>query len=164
MCIIRWLFLHREYGKTTILRDLVRVISDDYGLDISVIDERGEIASMYKGASQNNLGIRTDIVSNIKKSIGMKIVIRSMSPKVIAADEIGNEADVEAINYALCSGVKGIFTAHGNDLDDLMLNSTFKILIDKNIFERIIVLDKNKKGEIEKVYELDKNTNEYKEM
>lgn len=164
MCIIRWLFLLREYGKTTVLRDLIRIISGEYSLDVSVIDERGELASMYKGASQNNLGIRTDILSNIKKDIGMKMVIRSMAPKVIAADEIGSKEDVEAINYALCSGVKGIFTAHGNDLEDLILNPSFQILIGKNIFERIIILDKNKKGEIEKVYAVDKDTKEYKEM
>lgn len=119
---------------------------------------------MYKGIPQNNVGIRTDILSNLQKDIGMKMVIRSMAPNVIAADEIGNEADVEAINYALCSGVKGLFTAHGSKLEDLLLNNTMQILIDKKVFERIVVLDSNRKGEIEKVYALDKDKKEYKEM
>lgn len=151
-------------GKTTILRDLVRIISDKLVLNISVIDERGEIAWVFKGAPQNNIGIRTDVLSNVTKDIGMKMVIRSMAPQVIVADEIGNKNDIEAINYALCSGVKGIFTAHGDDIEDLILNPTIKILIDKNIFERIIILDKYKKGEIEKVYALDKNTKGYKKV
>jgi len=158
------LFLSQEHGKTTILRDLARTISDELRLSVSVIDERGEIASAYKGVPQNNVGIRTDILSNIQKDIGMKMMIRSMAPKVIAADEIGNEADVEAINYALCSGVKGIFTAHGYDLEDLILNNTIQILIDKKVFERIIVLDTIKKGEIQKVYVLDKDTKKYEEV
>jgi len=158
------LFHLQGHGKTTVLRDLVRNISDELRANVSVIDERGEIASAYKGVPQNNVGIRTDILSNIQKDIGMKMMIRSMAPKVIAADEIGNEADVEAINYALCSGVKGIFTAHGYDLEDLILNNTIQILIDKKVFERIIVLDTIKKGEIQKVYVLDKDTKKYEEV
>ena len=153
-----------EYGKTTILRDLVRYISDEIGLNVSVIDERGEIAWVYRGVPQNNIGIRTDVLSNVPKNIGINMVIRAMAPQVIVADEIGNEADIEAINYAICSGVKGVFTAHGNDLEDLIINSSIRILIEKNIFERIIILDKNKKGEIENIYALDKNKKQYKEM
>jgi len=151
-------------GKTTILRDLIRNISDELKINVSVIDERGEIASMYKGAAQNNVGIRTDVLSNVQKDIGMKMVIRSMAPKVIVADEIGNEKDIEAINYALCSGVKGVFTAHANELEDLLLNNTMQILIDKKILERIIILDRNKKGEIEKVYALNKDTKQYEDI
>lgn len=61
---------------------------------MGVVDERGEIAAMYRGIPQNDLGIRTDILNNIKKSIGIEMLVRSMSPKVIVADEIGNEDDV----------------------------------------------------------------------
>ncbi|MBR6504955.1 MAG: hypothetical protein IKT41_04525 [Clostridia bacterium] len=139
-------------------------MSDKLALNVSVIDERGEIAWVYQGAPQNNIGIRTDILSNVSKDVGMKMAIRSMAPQVIVADEIGNEKDIEAINYSLCSGVKGIFTAHGNDLQDLILNPVLKIIIDKNIFERIIVLDKDKKGEIEKIYALNKEIKQYEEM
>jgi len=158
------LFLSQEHGKTTILRDLARTISDELRLSVSVIDERGEIASVYKGTPQNNVGIRTDILSNVQKDIGMKMVIRSMAPQVIVADEIGNRMDVEAINYALCCGVKGIFTAHGSDLEDLLLNNTMQILIDKKVFERIVILDTIKKGEISKVYVLNKDAKQYKKM
>jgi len=146
------------------LRDLARYISDEIALNVSIIDERGEIASMYKGVSQNNIGIRTDVLSNISKNIGMKIVIRSMGPNVIVADEIGNKTDVEAINYALCSGVKGLFTAHGSDLEDLLVNNTMQILISKKVFDRIVILDKIKKGRIGKVYVLDKEKKQYERM
>ena len=93
-------------GKTTILRDLVRNISENTLNTISVIDERGEIAAMYKGVPQNNIGSRCDVFDNVTKSIGMKMAIRAMSPDVIVSDEIGSKEDVEAINYALLSGAK----------------------------------------------------------
>ena len=113
-------------GKTTILRDLVRNISNGIseigfrGVNVGLADERSEIAAMYKGIPQNDVGLRTDVLDNIPKSIGMKMLIRSMSPKVIVADEIGREEDIEAINYAVCSGIKGIFTAHGDSIEDVI--------------------------------------------
>ena len=119
---------------------------------------------MHKGTPQKNVGIRTDVLSNIQKDIGMKMVIRTMAPQVIVADEIGNKSDVEAINYALCSGVKGIFTAHGNDLEDLILNPVMQTLIEKKVIERIIILDSDRKGDIEKVYTLNKNTKQYENV
>lgn len=111
---------------------------------------------------QNDLGIRTDVMDNIHKSEGMILMIRSMSPKVIAADEIGSPKDIEAINYAICSGVKGIFTMHGESMEDLKLNPCINELIQKNIFERIIFLDEKNKGEIKEIYFLDKENKEYR--
>lgn len=117
---------------------------------------------MYKGVPQNDIGIRTDVLDNIPKSIGMKMLIRSMAPKVISADEIGTEDDIEAINYAICSGVKGIFTAHGSTLEEISINPTLKTLLKLNAFERVAFLsDKQKKAEIDKVYTLNKKTSEY---
>ena len=132
------------------------------GLNIGLIDERGELAAMYKGIAQNDVGMRTDVLSNVPKWIGMKMLIRSMAPKIIVADEIGSYEDVEAINQAVCSGIKGIFTAHGGSMEDLMLNPALKELLKTHIFERIIFLStKREKGEIEKVYALDKTNQEY---
>jgi len=134
-------------------------------MNVGLVDERGELAAMYKGIPQNDIGLRTDVLDNIPKSIGMRMLIRSMSPKVIAADEIGNENDIEAINYAICSGVKGIFTAHGGTLEEISINPTLKILLKLNAFERIIFLsDKQKKAEIVNVYTLNKKTSEYSIM
>ena len=154
-------------GKTTILRDLIRKISngikqiDFKGKTIGLVDERGEIAAMYKGIPQNDIGIRTDVIDNISKSKGMQMLIRSMSPQIISCDEIGNKEDIEAINYAICCGIKGIFTAHGGNLEEINLNPAISELIRKNIFERLIFLDTNIKGNIDKVYTLDKDTKEY---
>lgn len=153
------------------LRDLIRKISTGIekikfkGLTVGLVDERGEVAAMYKGVPQNDVGIRTDVLDNIPKAIGMKMLIRSMAPKVISADEIGNEDDIEAINYAICSGVKGIFTAHGSSLEEISINPTLKTLLKLNAFERVVFLsDKQKKAEIETVYTLNKKTSEYSVM
>ena len=155
-------------GKTTILRDLIRQVSNGIekknfnGLNVGLVDERGEIAAMYKGVSQNDIGIRTDILDNIPKSLGMKMLIRSMGPEVISADEIGSSDDVEAINYAICSGIKGIFTAHGGSLEDISLNPALNNLLNSHIFERLVFLNpKGPRGEIEKVYSLNKKNSEY---
>ena len=156
-------------GKTTILRDTIRQISTGIegafdGINVGLVDERGEIAAMYKGVSQNDIGMRTDILDNVPKHIGMKMLIRSMSPKVISTDEIGSYDDVIAINYAICSGVKGIFTAHGNSLKDLTLNPALNEILNKNLFEKVICLGRNiTPGEIESIYFLDKNDCVYKE-
>ena len=155
-------------GKTTITRDLVRQISTGIkrlkfkGMNVGVVDERGEIASLYKGISQNEVGIKTDVMDNVPKNIGMKMLIRSMAPQVIVADEIGSSEDVEIINYAMCCGCKGIFTVHGECFDDLYLNPIIKVLLNTYIFERIIFLDSKIKGEVKEMYVLNKNEMQYK--
>ena len=145
-------------GKTTMLRDTIRQLSNGIGnfegKTIGIVDERSEIAAMYKGIPQNDIGIRTDILENIPKSIGMKMLIRSMSPQIICADEIGSIEDVDAIKYIVCSGVKGIFTVHGDGIEILKSNPCIKELLNLNIFERIIFLDENKKGNLKEIYEL----------
>lgn len=162
------MYHHQAFGKTTILRDLIRNISTGIqkinfkGLNVSLVDERGEIAAIYRGIPQNDLGIRTDVLDNIPKAIGMKMLIRSMSPKIISADEIGSIDDIEPINYAVCSGIKGIFTAHGSSFEEISINPTLKTLLNLNIFERIIFLsDKKQKAGIDCVYNLNKKTSEY---
>ncbi len=136
-------------GKTTLLRDIVRNISNGIqgkiqGKNIVVIDERCEISAMYKGIMQNDLGIRTDVINNIPKHIGMKLAIRSMSPQIIASDEIGSQQDSQAIKYAMCCGVKGIFTAHGKNLEEINKNPELKELIQEKIFDKIILINGRK--------------------
>lgn len=145
-------------GKTTILRDTIRQISngigDFEGKTIGIVDERNEISAMYKGISQNDIGIRTDVLENIPKSIGMKMLVRSMAPQIICADEIGSLEDIEAIKYIVCSGVKGIFTAHGANLQELQLNPELKKLLDSYAFKRMVFLDESNRGKLKEVYEL----------
>ncbi len=150
-------------GKTTILRDAIRQISNGIGnfegKTIGVVDERSEISAMYKGIPQNDIGIRTDVLENISKSIGMKMLIRSMAPEIICADEIGSMEDVETIKYIVCSGVKGIFTVHGNSLEELKLNPAIRELLELCMFDRIVFLDSRKRGKMREIYEL--NNDEY---
>lgn len=155
-------------GKTTLLRDLIRRISNGIesmhfkGINVGVVDERGEIAAMYRGIPQNDVGIRTDILDGITKHLGMTMLIRSMSPKVIVADEIGSMEDVEAIRYGICCGIKGIFTAHGSSIEDIKLNPALNKLIENYCFERIIFLsDKKEKCGIERIYALNKEEKLY---
>ncbi len=142
-------------GKTTLLRDIVRNVSDGInaigfrGKTVGVVDERGEIAAMYKGIPQNDIGVRTDVIDNMPKPEAMRMLVRSMSPDIIACDEIGSLEDVKAIDYAMYSGVKGIFTAHGKDIDEINKNSEISILLKKHVFERIILLNPRKRGDEE---------------
>ena len=145
-------------GKTTLLRDIIRNLSNGIsnikfmGKNVGVVDERGEIAGMYKGIAQNDIGIRTDVIDNMPKAEGMRLLVRSMAPDIIACDEIGSREDVEAIDYAMCSGVKGIFTAHGKDMEDLAKNPELSRLLNKHIFDRIIFLNPQKRGDTECIY------------
>lgn len=145
------------YGKTTILKDLIRNLSSGINgveaIDVGVVDERGEIAALFKGKCQNDLGIRVDVLENVSKSIGIKMLVRTMAPKVVVADEIGSKEDIDAINYAFCSGVKGIFTAHGNSYNDFAKNPIMKEILDLRIIEKLIFLDKEK-GKIKEIIEL----------
>lgn len=111
-----------------------------------MVDERGEISATYKGIMQNDLGIRTDVINDMPKAIGMKMAIRSMAPKVLVADEIGSIQDSEAIKYAMCCGVKGIFTAHGKNIEEVTKNPELKNLISNKIFEKIITIKGRQNG------------------
>ena len=133
-------------GKTTVLRDLIRRISNGMeninfkGKTCGVVDERGEIAAMYKGIPQNDIGMRTDVIENVSKYKGMKILIRTMAPEVIACDEIGTKEDVQAIEEAITSGVKGIFTIHGRNMEDIKNNREVYKLVENKEIEKIIFL------------------------
>ena len=133
-------------GKTTILRDIIRRLSDGIeeinfrGKTCGVVDERGEIAAMYKGTPQNDVGIRTDIIENVSKNKGIHMLIRTMTPEIIACDEIGSKEDVEAIHYALYSGVKGIFTMHGKNVEDIKNNKQIYELIENREIQKIVFL------------------------
>lgn len=133
-------------GKTTILRDIIRRLSDGIeeinfrGKTCGVVDERGEIAAMFKGTPQNDVGIRTDVIENVSKNKGIHMLIRTMAPEIIACDEIGSKEDVEAIHYALYSGVKGIFTMHGKNVEDIKNNKQIYELIENREIQKIVFL------------------------
>lgn len=148
-------------GKTTILRDIARNISNGmnsiglYGRKVAVIDERSEIGACHFGIPQNDLGMRTDILDNCLKKEGMIMAIRSLSPEILICDEIGTKGDVEALLMAFNSGVNIITSIHGFTIEDLYKRKVFHELLDNGIIERAIVLSSRKGvGTIENIYEL----------
>lgn len=149
-------------GKTTLLRDMIRQLSDGFewegrnihGLQIGVVDERSEIAACYMGRPQNDLGIRTDVLDCCPKAKGMMLLIRSMAPQVIAVDEIGIGEDINAIHYAMGCGCKMIATVHGGSIDEVREKPLLGDLIKKRIFERYIILsNRDEVGKIEEIYD-----------
>ena len=144
-----------QCGKTTLLRDIVRNLSNGLdnpqytGFKVGVVDERSEIAACFNGIPQNNIGIRTDVLDGCPKAEGIMMLIRSMSPEIIATDEIGKKQDMDAIEEALSAGIKLITTVHGKDLKDVIRRPLLSRLIKTSIFERIIILtNKPKVGSI----------------
>ena len=135
-------------GKTTLLRDLVRVLSEGVsaigyeGVRVGVVDERSEIGGAYRGVSQNDLGPRTDLLDNCPKSEGMMLLIRSMSPQVIAVDEIGGSQEITALREAVRTGVRLLATIHGSDVKKVQERPGVKYLFEKKLFERFIVLSR----------------------
>lgn len=147
-------------GKTTILRDLIRQISSGdkkrKGYNIGVVDQRGEIASVYAGMPYLDIGTRTDVFTNIAKDKGMNMLIRSMGLQAIATDEIGTKEDMLAIENAMLTGVSLIFTMHGRTIEDVYKKTDIKNII--NYFDYIILLSNNNGvGTIEKIHRISQN-------
>ena len=145
-------------GKTTLLRDVIRQISDGNrwikGCTVGVVDERSELGGCYLGVIQNNLGMRTDILDRCPKADGMIMLIRSMAPQVVAVDEIGAKEDVHAIEYAMHCGCKMLATAHGDSMEEICKKPIFEKLIREKRFERYVILsNRYRLGGIEAVYD-----------
>lgn len=146
-------------GKTTCIRDLARSLSDGInnpafnGCDISIIDERGEIAAIHNGIPQFYVGSRTDVLSYCMKKEGFSISIRSLAPKIIISDELGSIEDFNIIQYALKSGVNIITTAHASCIEDLFKNIYIKNILNSGFIERIIVLNDKNPISIKQVYD-----------
>ncbi|MDR0958215.1 MAG: stage III sporulation protein AA, partial [Clostridiales bacterium] len=139
-------------GKTTLLRDAARQISDIYEKTVAIADERGEIAACWMGIPQNNVGCRTDILDACPKTKAIPLLIRSMAPDVVIADEIGTN-DAEVIEDAHAAGVKVFSSAHGANLTDIMKRPSVSALFAKRIFERYIILTSYGKMGINAVYD-----------
>ncbi len=141
-------------GKTTLLRDMIRQVSDGnrffHGMTVGVVDERSELAGCFQGIAQNNLGIRTDVLDACPKALGMMMLLRSMSPKVIAVDEIGGNEDEEMIRQVTRCGVKILATIHGEGMDDLKNSAIGRKLVEEKIFQRYIVLEKKTDGSVKR--------------
>lgn len=150
-----------QCGKTTLLRDIVRNLSNGTekynfrGVNVALIDERNEIAGSYLGIPQMDVGIRTDIIETCPKDVGIMMVLRSMSPNVIVTDEIGTEKDIKALYTALNGGVGLITTVHGDSIEDIRNRKELNNLLDEELFKKVILLSaKRGPGTVEKIYDL----------
>ena len=151
-----------QCGKTTLLRDIIRNLSNGNklfnfdGLKVALIDERNEISGSYLGIPQMDIGIRTDIIETCPKDIGIMMLLRSMSPNLIVTDEIGNINEIKALYTALNGGVSLITTVHGDSIEDIRNRKELSSLLDKELFKKVIILSaKNGPGTIEKIYDLE---------
>lgn len=145
-------------GKTTLLRDLIRQVSNGNrympGVSVGVVDERSEIAGSYQGIPQNDLGIRTDVLDCCPKAEGMMMLIRSMSPEVVAVDELGDYEDIHAIESVIHCGCKLFATVHGSSIEDIKRKPLLQRLMQEKVFERYIVLYKEDcAGQIKAIYD-----------
>ena len=132
-------------GKTTLLRDLIRSLSYE-GIKIGVVDERSEIASCYHGIPQNDIGPRTDVLDGCPKTAGMQMLLRTMSPHMIAVDELGDEKDVTAVEQAAYSGCKVVGTIHAGSIKELYEKPLLKRWSERELFQRYVFIDKGVDG------------------
>lgn len=140
-------------GKTTMLRDVVRRLSND-GFNVAVVDERSEIGGCHMGVAQKDLGPRTDVLDAAPKAAGMMLALRVLSPQVIAVDEIGGVEDAEAIGAAAQSGVAVLCSLHGRNIEDVRRRAALRPLLENKVFERYIFLsDKPRPGTVVGIYD-----------
>jgi len=137
-----------QTGKTTLLRDIARIISSGNGAKgfqaskVGIVDERSEIAGCANGVPQLTFGHRLDVLDACPKAEGMMMLIRSMSPDVLIVDEIGRKEDAEAIQEAVHAGIKLVMTTHGTSIEEIRNRPSLRDIIDQRIFERFIILSR----------------------
>ena len=130
-------------GKTTLLRDLIRMLSsgeEGIPLRVGVADERGELCAMYNGVPQMDIGPCTDVMDGCPKEVGLLMLLRGMNPQVLAADEITAPGDIAALETAANCGVLLLATAHGRDVDDLSARPLYRRLLSLGLFRRAVCI------------------------
>lgn len=141
-------------GKTTVLRDLVKSISDSYdSKKVCVIDERQEIAAMNAGFCQRDVGINTDVFDLYPKDKAVLNAVKTMSPQLIAMDELCSDSEIDAISFAANSGVKFIVTVHASDYTEILERPQIKKLLRAYSFEKLVLLKKDIPGAVEGIYD-----------
>lgn len=131
-------------GKTTLLRDLIRALSSGEGCPphrVSLADERGEVAALYRGVPQLDVGPGTDVMEGCPKAMALMLLLRGMGPQVLAADEITAPEDVKALLTAAGCGVSLLATAHGESREDLRRRPLYRPLLEEGIFRRLVLID-----------------------
>lgn len=131
-------------GKTTLLREIVRRISE--GVEtaprrVGLADERGEVAAVWDGRPQMDVGRHTDVMSGCPKAEGLSILLRGMRPELLAADEITAAADLDAMTWAVGCGAALLATAHGGSVADLKRRPLYRRLLGLGLFEQALLLE-----------------------
>ncbi len=126
-------------GKTTFLRELIRRASTS-GKRVSLCDERGEVAAMWRGRAGFDLGPHTDVLSGADKARGIIMLLRSMNPQIIALDEISAAGDAEALEQAAYCGAAIFATAHGGNIHELRKRPHYRRLLDGGVFEKAVII------------------------
>lgn len=144
------LFSEPGAGKTTLLRDCIRQISDGTkeraGMKVCVVDERLEIAACHVGVPQNAVGLRTDVLCGCSKAEGIHMMLRAMSPQVLAVDELGGEKDFLAVEQAVYSGCLVLGTVHAGAVRQLREKPYLAEWIKRGVFQRYIGIQRKKDG------------------
>ena len=138
-------------GKTTLLRDLIRMKSNLGQGNVAVVDEREEIFPLVKGVPCFSLGLQTDVLTACPKNIGVETVLRTMSPAWIAVDEITAQSDCDALLHAGWCGVHLLATAHAGTLQDLKTRPVYRSIVDYRLFSTVVILQKDKSWRIERM-------------
>ena len=144
-------------GKTTLLRDLIRAVSEGEGCvprRVALADERGEVAALYDGLPQLEVGRRTDVLEGCPKAAGLMLLLRAMNPQVLAADEITAPEDLEALSQAAGCGVTLLATAHGADRADLTRRPLYRRLLELGLFRYLVTIRRAGDGRQYEVEEL----------
>lgn len=130
-------------GKTTLLRDLIRLLSGGGGgksLRVGLCDERGEVAALWEGLPQFDVGERTDVLEGCPKAQGLRALLRGMNPQVLCCDEVTVPADCAALAECGNCGVKLLCTVHAESVEDLLHRPLYRELLDRCAFEKAVVL------------------------
>ena len=153
-------------GKTTMIRDLARWLAEPRqgaphprlkrSFRVGIVDERSEIAGCHQGIPQLDIGRKSDVLDHCPKAAGIQLLLRSLNPEVIIADEVGRREDVEAIREALRCGVSIITTAHAGSRQQLLSRPWLRDLIQDGMFQRFVQLSPHPTpGQVEGVWDAD---------
>ena len=126
-------------GKTTLLRDLVRLLSNG-GTRVGLADERGEVAALWEGVPQFDVGEHTDVLEGCPKAVGLMLLLRGMNPQILACDEVTDPADCAALERCSNSGVGLLATLHARKVEDLAQKPLYRALLARGLFQRAVVI------------------------